>query len=105
MTFVRGGHRIFPANTAYPGDVLFTQRGTLGQVGVIPRDTRFQRCIISQSQMKLTVDPTIADARYVYYFFRLPATVQKVINHASLPQRLLFLLQMFSETFTNLSSH
>ena len=55
--------------------------------------------------MKLTVDPTIADARYVYYFFRLPATVQKVINHASLPQRLLFLLQMFSETFTNLSSH
>lgn len=32
--------------------------------------------------MKLTVDPEVADARFVYYFFRLPATVQKVINQA-----------------------
>lgn len=70
------------SNTAYPGDLVFTQRGTLGQVGLVPRESRFQRYIISQSQMKLTVDPEVADARFVYYFFRLPATVQKVINHA-----------------------
>ena len=70
------------SNTAFPGDVVFTQRGTLGQVGVIPRDARFQRYIISQSQMKLTVDPAAADAHFIYYFFRMPATVQKVINHA-----------------------
>jgi type I restriction enzyme S subunit len=70
------------SNTAFPGDLVFTQRGTLGQVGVIPRDSRFQRYIISQSQMKLTVDPAIADRRFIYYFFRLPATVQKIINHA-----------------------
>ena len=70
------------SNTASPGDLVFTQRGTLGQVGVIPGDSRFQRYIVSQSQMKLTVDPAIADARFVYYYFRLPATVQKVINHA-----------------------
>lgn len=70
------------SNTAFPGDLIFTQRGTLGQVGVIPRDSRFQRYIISQSQMKLAVDPSLADPRFVYYFFRLPATAQKVINHA-----------------------
>ncbi|MHB8894769.1 MAG: restriction endonuclease subunit S domain-containing protein [Candidatus Geothermincolia bacterium] len=70
------------SNTAFPGDLVFTQRGTLGQVGVIPHGSRFQRDVISQSQMKLTVDPGIADPRFVYYFFRLPATVQKVINHA-----------------------
>ena len=69
------------SNTAYPGDVVFTQRGTLGQVGIIPKEARFSRYVISQSQMKLTVDPAVADARFVYYFFRLPATVQKVINH------------------------
>ena len=51
-------------------DLVFTQRGTLGQVGVIPREPRFQRYIISQSQMKLTVDPALADPRFVYYFFR-----------------------------------
>ena len=70
------------SNTAHPGDLVFTQRGTLGQVGLIPREARFQRYIISQSQMKLTVDPEVADPRFVYYFFRQLATVQKVINHA-----------------------
>jgi type I restriction enzyme S subunit len=71
------------ANTAYPGDVVFTQRGTLGQVGLIPQDSRFQRYIISQSQMKLTVDPAKADARFVYYFFRQTATVHNIVNHTS----------------------
>ena len=32
--------------------------------------------------MKLTVDPTKADARFVFYFFRHPETVQAVKNHA-----------------------
>jgi type I restriction enzyme S subunit len=70
------------ANTAYPGDVVFTQRGTLGQVGVIPLESSFPRYIISQSQMKLTADLGAADPRFIYYFFRMPATIQKVINHA-----------------------
>ncbi|WP_295449993.1 restriction endonuclease subunit S [uncultured Thiodictyon sp.] len=71
------------SNTAYPGDLVFTQRGTLGQVGLIPTEPRFQRYIISQSQMKLTVAPNIADSRFVYYFFRQPKTIQKIINHAT----------------------
>lgn len=70
-------------NTAFPGDLIFTQRGTLGQVGIIPTDACFQRYIISQSQMKLTVDREIADPRFVYYYFRLPDTVQSVINNAA----------------------
>ena len=69
------------ANTAYPGDVVFTQRGTLGQVGVIPLEPSFQRYVISQSQMKLTVALDKADPRFVYYFFRHPDTVQKIKNH------------------------
>lgn len=70
------------SNTAFPGDLVFTQRGTLGQVGLIPREAKYPRYIISQSQMKLTVDPKLADARFIYYFFRLPSTVASVINHA-----------------------
>jgi type I restriction enzyme S subunit len=69
-------------NTAYPGDLIFTQRGTLGQVGLIPREARYQRYIISQSQMKLTVNPEIAYVHFVYYLFRQPSMVQKVINYA-----------------------
>ena len=70
------------SNLAHAGDLVFTQRGTLGQVGMIPPEPRFPTYVISQSQMKLTVDPDKADARFIYFYFRSPATVQSVINHA-----------------------
>jgi type I restriction enzyme, S subunit len=69
-------------NNAFPGDIVFTQRGTLGQVGIIPQEARFPRYVISQSQMKLTADPDKAEAKFVYYFFRAPSTVQMVKNRA-----------------------
>jgi type I restriction enzyme, S subunit len=70
------------ANNAHPGDIVFTQRGTLGQVGLIPPDAEYDRFVISQSQMKLTVDGCKADPRYIYYYFRSPATVQRIHNLA-----------------------
>jgi type I restriction enzyme S subunit len=70
------------ANNAVPSDVVFTQRGTLGQVGLIPPDCRFPRYLISQSQMKLTVDAAKANAKFVFYYFRHPTTVQTIKNRA-----------------------
>lgn len=69
-------------NIARPGDLVFTQRGTLGQVGLIPQDSPYPRYVISQSQMKMTVDPSKADPLYLYYYFRLNSTVQYIENHA-----------------------
>ena len=71
------------ANLAFSGDVVFTQRGTLGQVGLIPGGCAHQRYVLSQSQMKLTVDRSKADPTYVYYFFRQAETVQYIRNHDS----------------------
>lgn len=67
-------------NQARPGDVVFTQRGTLGQVGIVPAD--HDRYVISQSQMRLRVDPAKADPRFVYYQFRSPAMVDAIRNSA-----------------------
>ncbi|WP_030438005.1 restriction endonuclease subunit S [Actinoplanes subtropicus] len=67
-------------NQARPGDVVFTQRGTLGQVGIVPAD--HERYVISQSQMRLRVDPARADPRFVYYQFRSPAMVDAIRNSA-----------------------
>lgn len=53
-------------NTAEPGDLVFTQRGTLGQVAMVPNEGPPQY-VISQSQMRLRVDPTVAVAEYIYY--------------------------------------
>lgn len=70
------------SNLAHPGDVVFTQRGTLGQVGVIPEPARHSRYVISQSQMKLTVNHALASSWFVYYFFRHPNTVQQIKNRS-----------------------
>jgi type I restriction enzyme S subunit len=56
------------ANLARPGDIVFTQRGTLGQVSLVPQGP-FGQYLVSQSQMKLTVDRNIADPLFFYYFF------------------------------------
>ncbi len=70
------------SNMAHRGDIVFTQRGTLGQVGMIPSDARFDRYVVSQSQMKLTVDPQIADARFVYAYFRSPRALEFIQQNA-----------------------
>ena len=69
-------------NNAFPGDLVVTQRGTLGQVGLIPVDSPYSRFVISQSQMKLTVNAQIASARFVYYYFCLPQSIQRIKNQA-----------------------
>ena len=56
------------ANCAKPGDIVFTQRGTLGQVALVP-ERGADRYLISQSQMKLSVDAEKADAVFLYYVF------------------------------------
>lgn len=69
------------SNTAFPGDLIFTQRGTLGQVGIVPYN-EFDRYIISQSQMKLTIDHTKADPLFVYYYFRTKECRKRIENLA-----------------------
>jgi len=56
------------ANLARPGDVVFTQRGTLGQVSLVPENS-FDSYLVSQSQMKLSVNRQIADPLFYFYVF------------------------------------
>ena len=70
-------------NLANPGDIIVTQRGTLGQVGLLPTDSVFDRFVVSQSQMKLTVNFTKADARFIYYYLKSPATTKRIIDRGS----------------------
>jgi type I restriction enzyme, S subunit len=70
-------------NLAHPGDIVFTQRGTLGQVALIPGDARFDTYVVSQSQMKMSVDPHKADARFIYYWFTSRQTIDKIISQNS----------------------
>src|SRR5712691_2899281 len=70
------------ANTAGPLDIIFTQRGAnhYRQVAVVPAGS--ERMVISQSQMKLTVDPSKADPLFVYYAFRSPQLEGYLLRNA-----------------------
>jgi type I restriction enzyme, S subunit len=68
-------------NVAIPGDVVFTQRGTLGQVGIVPAQP-YEQYVISQSQMRVRLDPEFAVADFIYYQFKSADMVAAIHNHA-----------------------
>lgn len=70
-------------NTAFPGDLVFTQRGTIGQIGLIPRKARFSAYILSQNQMKLRPDEAKANPVFLYYYFISPVA-QNMIQQNSI---------------------
>jgi len=74
--------RDLASNLAFPGDVVVTQRGTLGQVGLIPATSSYDRFVLSQSQMKLTVDRKRADSLFVYYALRSPIGQHEIKSRA-----------------------
>ncbi len=54
---------------AIAGDIVFTAAGTLGQVGLIPKNAKFPVYIISNKQLRVRPDPRIALPGYIYYWF------------------------------------
>lgn len=57
------------SSNAFPEDIVFTHRGTLGQVGFIPTHSEYRRYVVSQSQMLLGVNKNLISPRFVYRFF------------------------------------
>ena len=58
------------SNLARPGDIIVTQRGTLGQISIVPDHLGYERYVISQSQMAVSVDTAFADRDFVFYYLR-----------------------------------
>lgn len=79
------------ANTASSGDIIVTQRGTLGQVAIVPNSS-YKRYVISQSQMAVSVDQKVADRNFVYHYLNSSlfleyvktSTIQTGVPHINL---------------------
>ncbi|MFQ6280466.1 restriction endonuclease subunit S [Yersinia enterocolitica] len=69
----------FSRSVAKVDDLVFTCWGTINQVGLIDASSEWKEYIISNKQMKLTVDKNIADPRYVYYVFSSPEKQLEII--------------------------
>lgn len=74
-------NRDLKSNSALSGDIVFTQRGTLGQVAVVP-DSFDGPLVISQSQMRLRTDTSRFDTRYVLAACRSDHFKRQIADHA-----------------------
>ena len=68
---------------AYKGDIVITHRGTLGQIVYIPKDSKYERYVISQSQFRVRVNPQVALPEYVVFFFHTRIGQYRLLANAS----------------------
>lgn len=60
-------------------DLIFTSAGTIGQVGLIPETSSYERYVISNKQIRVRVDTSKIDILYAYYWFASP-WIQKLLT-------------------------
>jgi type I restriction enzyme S subunit len=59
-------------------DLVFTAAGSLGQVGLIPKEAKYPRYIISNKQLRARLDRTSVDPLFAYYWFASPEMVEYI---------------------------
>jgi len=64
-------------------DIVITHRGTLGQVGLIPEDSKYEEYVVSQSQLKMSFDIKRVDPYFVYYFLKSPLGQSRLLSNVS----------------------
>jgi type I restriction enzyme S subunit len=70
-------------SNCYPGDIVFTKKGTIGQTGLIPSTSRYKRFLLSSNQMKITVRRNLALPEYVYYYVSSPDIRHRIIAEST----------------------
>jgi len=68
----------FASCEAITDDLIFTAAGTIGQVGLIPKKSKYPKYIISNKQLRARLDPSKIDPEFAYYWFASPAMVQTI---------------------------
>lgn len=68
---------------AVEGDLVFTAAGTIGQVGIIPPDTRFERYIISNKQLRVRCDKDKVSPLFLFLWLTTREMRQHIINKNS----------------------
>jgi type I restriction enzyme, S subunit len=68
------------SSNCFPGDLVFTHRGTLGQVALIP-EGKYSKYVVSQSGMKLSVKKDILDNHFLFYFFKSDIGKHELLQH------------------------
>ena len=65
---------------AVTDDIVFTAAGSIGQVGMIPPDSRYEKYVISNKQLRVRLDRSKADPNFVYAWLSSPLMVRYLEN-------------------------
>ena len=71
----------FKRSIARQGDIIFTCWGTINQIGLIDKRASYEEYVVSNKQMKLTIDSSKADYLFLYYQFSSPMVQQEILNN------------------------
>ena len=67
-------------STARKFDIIFTKKGTIGQIGIIPKNALYNLYLLSSNQMRLRVYISKADPYFVYYYLTQKNIIKKIIR-------------------------
>ena len=65
---------------AIKDDLIFTAAGTIGQVGIIEKNTKYDKYVISNKQLRVRLDTEKVNPLYAYYWFSSPWVVKNIVN-------------------------
>jgi type I restriction enzyme, S subunit len=65
---------------AIKDDLIFTAVGTIGQVGILIGNEKYDKYIISNKQLRVTVDKNIVIPIFAYYWFASEIMIEQIIQ-------------------------
>ena len=68
-------------SNTFPEDVLLVAQGNVGHVGYIPKDSKYNRFVLSQNLMKITIDQKKAIPLFIFYYLRSPEGQQEILQY------------------------
>lgn len=68
---------------SYPGDVLLVHKGTLGNIGLMPKARRYHRYIMGNSMLRVRCNPAILLPEYLYYWLSSAAGKHYLLSRVS----------------------
>lgn len=68
---------------SFPGDVLLVHKGTLGQIGLMPKTRRHQRYIMGNSMLRVRCHPKKLMPEYLYYWLTSAAGQHYLFSRVS----------------------
>jgi type I restriction enzyme S subunit len=67
----------------YPGDVVFTHAGNIGQAAFIPENSQYKKYVLSQRQFYLRPNRSMILPDFVAYYFHSPMGRHRLLANAS----------------------